>query len=340
MIREPCNPPSRVTYIFRKRIPTFFSIEKLFDALYAQLEKSGARLSRLELPYVSTGISSVLRNVWFVARHRKSRIVHITGDVHYAALLCPFYRTIITVHDCVVLQRGTGLKRLVMRMLWFGLPVRLASAVIVISEQTKKELMETVAVSEKKISVIPNFVDPAFEFSKREFAAEHPRILHVGTTPNKNLANVIAALRDTSCVLLIVGQIPEPTLLELRESNIRYENFVGIDHAAMTRLYRDADIISFPSTYEGFGMPILEGQAVGRPVLTSDLEPMRSVAGHGGALLVDPRSVDSIRAGFRSLIHSRALRDRLIAVGSANCRRFTIEAVAAKYLELYRGLER
>src|ERR1700726_2200488 len=118
MVRENCNPPSRVTYIFRKSIPTFFSIEKLFDALYAQLENSGTRLSRLELPYVSTGIGSVLRNMWFVARHRKSRIVHITGDVHYAALLCPFYRTIITIHDCVVLQRGTGLKRLVMWMLW------------------------------------------------------------------------------------------------------------------------------------------------------------------------------------------------------------------------------
>jgi glycosyltransferase involved in cell wall biosynthesis len=329
-----------VTYIFRKKIPTFFSIEKLFDALYAQLENSGARLSRLELPYVSTGIGSVLRNVWFVARKRKSRIVHITGDVHYAALLCPFYRTIITVHDCVVLQRGTGLKRLVMWVLWFGLPIRLASAVIVISEQTKKELMETVAVSEKKISVIPNFVDPAFKFNEREFLAVQPRILHVGTTPNKNLAKVIAALRDISCVLIIVGQIPPATLLQLRESDIRYENFVGIDHAAMTGLYRDADIISFPSTYEGFGMPILEGQAVGRPVLTSDLEPMRGVAGDSGALLVDPQSVYSIRAGFLSLINNSGLRLQLVAAGRNNCRRFTIEAVAAKYLELYQGLDR
>jgi glycosyltransferase involved in cell wall biosynthesis len=147
-------------------------------------------------------------------------------------------------------------------------------------------------------------------------------------------------LRDIPCLLLIVGQIPEATLLELRGSNIRYENFVRIDHASMIRLYRDADIISFPSTYEGFGMPIIEGQAVGRPVLTSDLEPMRSVAGDGGALLVDPRSVDSIRAGFQSLIHSSALRDRLIDAGRANCRHFTIDAVAAQYMELYRRLER
>jgi glycosyltransferase involved in cell wall biosynthesis len=105
------------------------------------------------------------------------------------------------------------------------------------------------------------------------------------------------------------------------------------------RLYRDADIISFPSTYEGFGMPILEGQAAGRPVLTSDLEPMRSVAGQGGALLVDPQSVDAIREGFLRLMNDGFLRARLIAAGRDNCSRYTLEAVAASYLALYRTLE-
>jgi glycosyltransferase involved in cell wall biosynthesis len=328
-----------ITFIFRKGSPTVFSIEKLFNALYAHLEKSGADLRRLELPHVSTGIVSVLRNIWFVARRRSTAIFHITGDVHYATLLCPFARTIITIHDCVVLQRGTGFKRLILWVLWFGLPVRLASAITVISEQTKNELMKTVAVPERKITVIPNFVDPAFAFSERTFASEQPRILHVGTTLNKNLPKVIAALRDIPCVLVIVGELPQAILNDLRSSTLRYENFVGIDHAAMMRLYRDADIISFPSTYEGFGMPILEGQAAGRPVLTSDLEPMRSVAGQGGALLVNPQSVDAIREGFLRLMADGLLRARLIAAGRENSRRYTLEAVAARYLALYRVLD-
>jgi len=329
-----------ITFVFRKGSPTVFSIEKLFDALYLHLEKSGARLRRIELPHISVGIVSVLRNVWFVARRRRTKILHITGDVHYATLLCPFSRTIITVHDCVVLQRGTGFKRLVLWILWFGLPVRLASAIVVISEQTKRELLKTVSIPEEKIRVIPNFVDPALVFSERPFASERPRILHVGTTPNKNLPRVVAALRDVPCVLVIVGQLPQSILRDLQESGVRYENFVGIDHAMMTRLYRDADIISFPSTYEGFGMPILEGQAVGRPVLSSDLEPMRSVAGQGGALLVNPQSVDAIREGFLALLGDSLLRARLIAAGKDNCRRFTLEAVAASYLALYRGFDK
>jgi glycosyltransferase involved in cell wall biosynthesis len=325
-----------ITFIFRKRSPDAFSIEKLFDTLYSHLEKSGAGLRRLELPYISTGIVSVLRNTWFVARRRRTQVLHITGDVHYATLLCPFARTIITVHDCVVLQRGTGFKRLILWVLWFGLPMRLASAVVVISEQTKCEVLKNVAVPEDKIMVIPNFVDPAFAFSERPFAGERPRILHVGTTPNKNLLRVIAALRNIPCVLVIVGQLSQEMLAVLQDSGIRYESLVGIDHATMTQLYRDADIISFPSTYEGFGMPILEGQAVGRPVLSSDLEPMRSVAGQGGALLVDPQSVNSIRAGFLALMADGDLRARLISAGLDNCRRFTLQAVAARYLTLYR----
>jgi glycosyltransferase involved in cell wall biosynthesis len=328
-----------ITYIFRKHTAAAFSIEKIFNALYVHLEKTGLQLCRLELPRVSTGIVSVLRNILFIACRRKTGTLHITGDVHYAALLCPFSKTIITVHDCVALQRGTGFKRLVMWILWFGLPIRFASAITVISEQTKKELMETVAVPEWKITVIPNFVDPAFQFSERPFAIEQPRILHVGTTRNKNLLNVIAALRDIPCVLVVVGQVPEATMKYLEESGVRYENFVGIDDALMMRLYRDADIVSFPSTYEGFGMPILEGQAVGRAVLTSDLEPMRSVAGPGGALLVDPASVDSIRAGFLNLFGDAALRARLIASGKDNCGRFTLEAIAERYRSVYRSLE-
>jgi glycosyltransferase involved in cell wall biosynthesis len=328
-----------ITYIFRKGSPTVFSIEKLFEALYARFEASGARMQRLELPHISTGIGSVLRNIWFVARRRKPGLLHITGDVHYAALLCPFSRTVITVHDCVVLQRGTGFKRFVLWVLWFGLPLRLAAAIVVISEQTKRELLKTIAVAESKITVIPNFIDPAFEFSHRPFANERPRILHMGTTPNKNLTRVIAALRGMPCLLVIVGPLSRAVREDLQASGIRYENFVGIDHIAVRRLYREADIISFPSTYEGFGMPILEGQAVGRPVLTSDREPMREVAGPGGAVLVDAQSVDSIREGFQSLIRDDLLRERLVAAGRHNCRRFTLEAVANEYLHLYRRLD-
>jgi glycosyltransferase involved in cell wall biosynthesis len=136
-------------------------------------------------------------------------------------------------------------------------------------------------------------------------------------------------------MLVIVGPLSAAILSDLRENDIQYENFVGVDHAFMMGLYRDVDIISFPSIYEGFGMPILEGQAMGRPVLTSNLDPMRSVAGQGGALLVNPESVDAIREGFQALIGNGILRDRLVTAGMNNCRQYTLERIVSRYRALY-----
>jgi glycosyltransferase involved in cell wall biosynthesis len=328
-----------ITLIFRKRLATVFSIENLFDALYAHLESSGVSVRRLELPHVSTGIVSVLRNAWFVYRQGSREILHVTGDVHYAALFCTRAKAIVTIHDCVVLQRGSGLKRFVQWLLWFGLPLRRAAAITVISRQTKSEVLRAVSLPEDKITFIPNFVNPAFTFSERPFAGARPRILHIGTTPNKNLARVVAALQDIPCVLVILGAIPAGMAADLTKIGIRYENHVGVNQETLSSLYRDADIISFPSTYEGFGMPIVEGQAVGRPVLTSDIEPMRSVSGPDGALLVNPHSTHAIRDGFIRLINDAHLRARLVTAGRTNSGRFTLESVAAAYLALYRRLE-
>jgi glycosyltransferase involved in cell wall biosynthesis len=328
-----------ITFIFRKRSPNVFSIESIFDGLYDYFEQTGVAVCRLELPHVSTGVGSVLRNAWFVFRQRKTRLLHITGDVHYAAMFCLRSRTVVTIHDCVVLQRGTGFKRLVMWLLWFGLPLRLASAITVISGQTRTEILDIVSVPEQKITCIPNFVDPTITCSERRFDSALPRILHIGTTPNKNLSRVVAALQGIPCVLVIVGPLSPQIVTELRSSGIRHENHVGVDKPALLELYRDSDVVSFPSTYEGFGMPIVEGQAIGRPVLTSDLEPMRSVSGPGGALLVDPHSVDAIRDGFLALTNDAALRARLVAAGLDNCRRFTLGSVAAAYAALYRRID-
>jgi len=328
-----------ITYIFRKRVPAAYSIEKLFDTLYAAVERSGLRMHRLELPSISTGIVSVFRNAWFIAKQRRPGIIHITGDVHYAAILRPFSKTIITVHDCVLLRRGTGLKRWVFRLLWFSIPLRMASVVVFISDQTKREVQGILGLRLAWTEVIPNFVDPAFTPYPRTFAASAPRILHIGTTPNKNLPRVIAALRGIACRLVIVGPLSTTVRLQLEDCGIHYENAVDVDHASVLVLYHESDIVSFPSTYEGFGMPILEGQAVGRPVLTSNREPMRTVAGDGGALLVDPESVDAIRQGFKDLIGDRELRSSLILAGRENSRRYALDHVLIRYRALYERLE-
>jgi glycosyltransferase involved in cell wall biosynthesis len=91
------------------------------------------------------------------------------------------------------------------------------------------------------------------------------------------------------------------------------------------------------STLEGFGMPIIEAQATGRVVLTSNCSSMPDVAGKG-ALLVDPFSIKSMREGLKKLISDSKLRDTLINEGFENVKRFEVETISAMYFEVYSGL--
>ena len=87
--------------------------------------------------------------------------------------------------------------------------------------------------------------------------------------------------------------------------------------------------------YEGFGVPILEANALGRPVITSTTTAMPEVAGEG-AVLVDPYKPEEIRQAVQRLIEDDAFRMDLVKKGYQNVQRFKPEMVAAKYEELYK----
>jgi glycosyltransferase involved in cell wall biosynthesis len=123
----------------------------------------------------------------------------------------------------------------------------------------------------------------------------------------------------------------------LRASGIHYTYRWHLSDQDILLAYQESDLVAFVSTYEGFGMPILEGQAVGRPVITSDLLSMPEVAG-GAACLVDPFDTRSIRAGLDRVITDHDYREELISRGYRNVLRFDPDAIAMAYLDIYRRL--
>ena len=134
---------------------------------------------------------------------------------------------------------------------------------------------------------------------------------HIGTRPHKNLSRTIKALNGIKCKLRIIGEITNKELDLLQKYKTDYSFASNLSDNDLLKEYQNADIINFPSCHEGFGMPIIEGQAVGRIVVTSNIEPMISVANNGAAIC-DPYNIESIRNTYISclLYTSPSPRDR------------------------------
>ena len=160
---------------------------------------------------------------------------------------------------------------------------------------------------------------------------EYPIILHIGTGSNKNIESTAIALKGFPCKLNIVGKITEGQKMLLNLYQIDYECVYGLTDDEILDAYRNCDIVNFPSLYEGFGMPIIEGQSIGRPVLTSNLSPMKEVAGNA-SVLVNPTCPNSIRTGYEHLLeHS----DEYIEKGFLNVKRFALAQIVGQYLDIY-----
>jgi glycosyltransferase involved in cell wall biosynthesis len=310
----------------------FRSIEGLFDSLMPYLRTKRA-VSRIELPCVRARPMAILRNLMAAASIPHGGVLHVTGDVHYA--VCAAFRpSVLTVHDLRFLDESCGLKRWFLWLLWLALPVTMATRVTCISRATADQLLAWAPWVRRKLRVIPNGVADEFRPAPIGKSASKPRVLQAGTTSNKNLDRVIDACRGLDLVLVVLGDLDESRKREISDARIDAEFHARLDRAAVIALYQSCDIVLFASTYEGFGLPIVEAQAIGRPVITSDLSPMSEVAGDA-ALLVDPFDASSIRAALVRLMSDKVLRRDLIARGFDNARRFVPAAVATMYSEVY-----
>jgi glycosyltransferase involved in cell wall biosynthesis len=123
----------------------------------------------------------------------------------------------------------------------------------------------------------------------------------------------------------------------LQDHNINYSLSANISDSQLIQEYRNADMVVFTSTYEGFGLPIVEAQTTGRPVVTSNVYSMPEVAGET-ACLVDPYQVESIRMGIQRVIADTVYRQKLITSGFKNIKRFKPQYIAAQYVKLYEEL--
>lgn len=324
----------KITYYQRRPARTQHSIERVFSEIQRYLPEGFSY--RIAICPFNRGILRRLYNT-VNAVFRQGDINHITGDVHYMASLLRGYKTVLTVHDCVSLHRLSGWKRTIFKYFWYDFPIARCRTVVSISQYASDELVSFVPHAAGKIRVIHNPVSSDYCHSPKIFNAECPRILHLGVNPNKNLLRLIQALSGIPCHLDIIGKLSADTLTALQRHGIQYSSASNLKDSEVVQKYRDCDLVAFVSTYEGFGMPILEGNATGRVVVTSNLGSMREVAGDA-ACLVNPLDIQSIRAGIMRIIEDREMRELLIRKGLENVKRFNPKTISAHYASLYTEL--
>lgn len=320
----------RILYIYRSE-KMGFSIGKVFRPIEQEIKKCG-EVDSIYLPKSNYKPYSLIHNILFVKRYVKRGkydIVHITGTEHYLLPFLCSYNTIITVHDLgFYTKQKKNIKLFGKYLLWIK-SLLYAKYVTFISDFSQQEALNLIRL--RNYSVIYNPIGNEFQPIRKEFNIKYPNILHIGTKPNKNLFNTIEALKGLPCKLRIIGKLSEEEIEHLQRNQIDYSNAYNLSDLEIIQEYQQCDIVNFPSLYEGFGMPILEGQSIGCVVITSDLSPMREIA-NDSAVLVNPTDINSMREGYKKAIEQHK---KYIEKGFENVKRFSIENIAKQYKRIY-----
>ncbi len=327
----------KVTFFHRKPFDSYYSIENIFKEIRKSLCQK-VDCSIAISPFPSRGVINRIKNI-LAARKLQRGVCHITGDIHYLAIGMKKAKTLLTIHDCEFMQRGPRWKRKLLQWLWLSWPIKRVALVSTISEYSKQDILKYVNCPESKIKVIHNFVSPRFQYVPKIFNSNKPTILQIGTKHNKNLPRLIKAIEGIPCLLDVVGPLSNTQKELLKKHKIEYSNSSNLSNDEIVYKYENCDLLAFTSTFEGFGLPIVEANAIGRVVVTSNTSSMPEVAGNA-AHLVNPFDVKNIRQGIVEVIKNESYRNQLIQNGLKNVERFQLERIANEYLNLYKLLDR
>lgn len=268
--------------------------------------------------------------------------------------------TILTVHDLSFIHYPETFPANLVAYLNRVVPwsVKRASHVLADSISTMNDLQTLWHVPDEQITVLYSGVHERFQpvideneidvVRSRYGLGDTPFILAVGTVqPRKNYPLLIRAFRSVAerypHSLIIAGgkgwlseELPAEIARHGLAGRVRLAGFV--DDGDLPALYSAADLLAFPSLYEGFGLPLLEAMACGTPVLSSNASSLPEVArlaDEQAAVLISPHDESAWSNEMLRILGDAGLRGRLIQAGKAQAKRFTWQEAARKLTGLY-----
>lgn len=283
--------------------------------------------------------SSELRMLWSLPRLLRARRPPLA---HFQYVIPPGWRgrSVVTIHDLSFERRGDLMQpadRLLMRTL-VPRSARRACRVLTGSEFTKADLIDCYGLPAEKVVVTPYGVDPAFTPEGPRHGGR-PYLLFVGALqPRKNPVLMVEAFARLGGDLRLLMVGPDKhgggkvrAAVERLGLGSRVEFLGHVDQPTLAALYRGAECFVFPSSYEGFGLPVLEAMASGTPVVASDVTSLPEIAG-GAAVLVPLGDPQALAAAISTAMADRI---RLRGAGLAQAARFTWSALSERTREVY-----
>lgn len=262
--------------------------------------------------------------------------------------------SIITIHDLIFLEHPELYKPfdryVYKKKVQYG--AHAANGIIAVSEQTKQDIVRFLDVPESRIRVIYQGCHRQFyhrvgveklQFTRQRFALPAEYMLYVGTIEErKNLLKIVEALHqgNIDVPLVVVGRKTAyfgQVKNYIEKNGMKNIHFLDqVQTTDLPSIYQGSRGFIYPSSYEGFGIPILEALNSGIPVITSKGGCLEETAGKGG-LLINPSDREEMIHAISQVLEDSALRDRLIREGGAHALKFreeqTIPALYNVYLD-------
>lgn len=292
---------------------------------------------------------------WHTTRD-KLDVLHCPLNVIPLAAACP---TVLTVHDLTFLRYPRlfpRLKQLYLR-LFTRLSAHKASAVVTDSASTRNDVVQMLGVPQERVHVVypaadadyrPRTHDECNSFRNAK-GLTNGYVLYVGTLePRKNVDVLIRAFgrvvreQELPHSLVLVGGrgwMTQSIQKAIADAGIG-DRLIMPGYVARAELplwYCGADLFVYPSTYEGFGFPVLEAMSAGTPVITSNASSLPEIASDAG-LLVPPREVNQLAATMASILTDGSLAASLRARGLEQAAKFSWTESVRTCLNLYQSL--
>lgn len=295
----------------------------------------------------SSTLFSIKRYLDIKSRREAPYIFHSS---HYRIDKCPYARNVTTVHDFVYERYITGIRQKIhSAQKWNS--IRKADLVICISESTKRDLLNYLPDCDaKKIVVIHHGVDESYHplHTMAEYCMNIPFntgefVLYIGNrlTKYKNFDIVVDVCAEMKTPLVMVGGEPsseeEDNRLKSKLSGSGFVHYRGLSNQNLNELYNRCKVFIYPSLYEGFGIPVIEAQRAGAPVICVHSSSIPEIVGDSDLCIkgvVNPAVVcDCIRA-----LDNQEFRHKEINKGLENSKRFSWDITYQKTTEAYLSL--